>query len=80
MARPSAADVQAAYDLIDAYQRAIHHLGAAYKEAESEPEHIAENDCDGDHPLDAISDAMAALSGHIDALRGWLGQHDREAA
>ncbi len=79
MARPTAETVQAAYDLIESYQRAMKLLDAAYTETESEPEHVAEDDCSS-MPLDKISDAQAALSDRIDALRGWLGVHDREAA
>lgn len=71
--------VQQAYDLIDAYRRALKLLAQAATEAESVPEHRAEDEASG-CPSDTISDARAHLAERIDLLRHWLAVHDREAA
>lgn len=72
--------VAAAYENIEAYQRALGLLAKAKAEIESEPEHVAENECDGGHPLDALSDCEAYLQNRIDALRSWIAPREREAA
>ena len=80
MARPSINSVQHAYDVIDAYGRALALLAKARAEVDAEPEHAAEYDCGINHPLDGISTVEAALEERIEALRMWLGVHDRDEA
>ncbi len=80
MARAPISSVQQAYDVIDAYGRALALLAKARVEVDAEPEHAAEYECGTNHPLDGISTVEAALEERIEALRMWLGVHDREAA
>lgn len=69
-----------AYDNIEAYQRALRLLDQAHAEITALPEHEAEYECDGNHPVDAVSDCRAYLKDRIDALRGWIAPREREAA
>jgi hypothetical protein len=80
MPRPSSTEIAA----VDA---AVEDLIAAHKllmdaEARLTSTHLDDecwNDCDA-HPVDAVSDASGCLAQWIDAARGWLAIHDKEAA
>ena len=76
----STTTIQAAHDVASAYAVALRHLAQARAAVEREPEHVAEDECGINHPLNCIADAEARLGERILALQCWLTVHDREAA
>lgn len=80
MSAPSSTTIARAYAARDELYEAVRLLAAARKAIDTDNGHEAEDGADGAHPLDAISDASAAVKAHIDAIDSWLNKHDREAA
>ena len=60
MPRPPSHRIAAAHDARDELRTSLRHLDDAYKAIDTGNGHEAEDNADGPHPLDAISDARGA--------------------